>query len=531
MEGLKGKGISSRVYKKVRAWHKWVSIVLTFFLLMFAVSGIVLNHRSWFSAADVSRNLLPSDYRYKNWNLAAVRGSLPINPDEILLYGNIGVWKTNGAFSVFTDFNSGFPAGIDNRKISKIILAANGDLLAGTYFGLYVNTKESGNWQKVTLPVDEERVVDLIEHDSEVYILTRSNLLVAESGKSPSEAKVVTIPPAEDDDRKAGLFKTLWIIHSGEIFGLAGQIFVDLMALVVIFLSVTGLILWLFPGWIKKRKKSLEGKKSLAKTLKFSLKWHNRLGYYLAVFLVITAATGIFLRPPLLIPIANARVGKIPFSILDQPNPWYDKLRAIIFDDHNNRFIFSTSEGFYYSADNFGSKLKRFQIQPPVSVMGINVFENLGYGGFLVGSFSGLFSWFPEQEYMEDAFSGNEEMMTGRRGKPFSENSVAGLVWDGEGRPYIFDYVTGAKPFRHEDPFPSMQADVAAKSPISLWNLALEVHTGRIWFPLIGDFYILIVPLAGLALLFVVISGFWMYWVGFRKKQIRKNPVEIASEK
>lgn len=530
MEGLRGKGKSSRLYKKVRAWHKWVSIVLTFFLLMFAVSGVVLNHRSWFSSVDVSRDLLPSEYRYQNWNMASIRGSLQISPEEILVYGNIGVWKTDGDFSLFTDFNKGFPAGIDNRKISRIIPAENGDLLAGTYFGLYLYSPDAANWQKVTLPVEEKRIVDLIRHDTKVYILTRSSLLVIESGVSPSEARIINIPPAEDDDQKAGLFKTLWIIHSGEIYGLGGKIFVDLMALVVIFLTVTGLILLLFPGWIRKRKKKLSSVNSIARTLKFSLKWHNRLGYYLAVFLVITAITGMFLRPPLLIPIANARVGKIPFSILDQPNPWYDKLRAIIYDDHNNRFILSTSEGFYYSGDDFGSALRKFEIQPPVSVMGINVLESLGHGGFLVGSFSGLFNWFPEQKYMEDAFSGNEELVTGRRGKPFSENSVAGLVWDGEGRPYIFDYVTGAKPFRHENPFPSMQADVVAKSPISLWNLALEVHTGRIYFPLIGDFYILIVPLAGLALLFVVISGFWMYWVGFRKKTGRKNLVDTTGE-
>jgi hypothetical protein len=40
-----------------------------------------------------------------------------------------------------------------------------------------------------------------------------------------------------------------------------------------------------------------------------------------------------FLRPPLLITIANARVGKIPWSVLDTPNPWEDKLRAVIFDE------------------------------------------------------------------------------------------------------------------------------------------------------------------------------------------------------
>jgi hypothetical protein len=33
---------------------------------------------------------------------------------------------------------------------------------------------------------------------------------------------------------------------------------------------------------------------------------------------------------------------------------------------------------------------------------------------------------------------------------------------------------------------------------ISLWNKVLEIHTGRIYHSIIGDLYVLIVPLTGL---------------------------------
>lgn len=512
----KKKGRAAKGYKKLKAWHKWVSFVLTLFVLLFALSGIVLNHRSWFSEVDVNRNLLPKDYRYQNWNLASVRGSVEKDTNEMLVYGNIGVWKTNGDFAQFEDFNNGFPEGIDNRKISKIIRTEKGGLFAGTYFGLYAWMAD--RWEKLQLPVDEDRIVDLIDHDGKLNILTRSNLIIADYDQPTDEAKVIMLPKAEDDDNKIGLFKTLWVIHSGEIYGFAGQLFVDFMALALIFLTLTGLILWLFPGWIKRKKHNKSGVIPLVRTMKFSLKWHNKLGWYLAIFLIITAATGMFLRPPLLIPIANARVGKIPFSKLNQPNPWYDKLRAITYDDYQGRFILSTSEGFYYSDDHFSSELKKFKIQPPVSVMGINVFEQLGQGGFLVGSFSGLFSWFPELNYVENVLTRQEYTPTGQTGAPFSDQSIAGLVWDGASRPYLFDYIKGAEPFLHEQNFPEMPHGIVADSPMSLWNLALEVHTARIYRPLIGDFYILIIPLSGLALLFIVISGFWMYWTGFKRK-------------
>ncbi|MCF8366091.1 MAG: PepSY domain-containing protein, partial [Bacteroidales bacterium] len=88
---------------------------------------------------------------------------------------------------------------------------------------------------------------------------------------------------------------------------------------------------------------------------------------------------------------------------------------------------------------------------------------------------------------------------------------------------YLFDYGRGAFPFLEQGKFPEMPQTVIRQSPISLWNTALEFHTARIYAALTGDFYILIIPLAGLSILFIIISGLWMYWSGFRKKRIRRK--------
>ena len=39
-----------------KKYHKWVGLFFSFFILMFCFSGIVLNHRTLFSKAEVSRN-------------------------------------------------------------------------------------------------------------------------------------------------------------------------------------------------------------------------------------------------------------------------------------------------------------------------------------------------------------------------------------------------------------------------------------------------------------------------------------------
>ncbi|MEZ5197412.1 MAG: hypothetical protein R2764_13765 [Bacteroidales bacterium] len=51
---------------------------LNLFVLVFAVSGIVLNHRSLFSGFDVPGKYLLNEYQYQNWNNAAVKSSLQI---------------------------------------------------------------------------------------------------------------------------------------------------------------------------------------------------------------------------------------------------------------------------------------------------------------------------------------------------------------------------------------------------------------------------------------------------------------------
>jgi hypothetical protein len=95
---------------------------------------------------------------------------------------------------------------------------------------------------------------------------------------------------------------------------------------------------------------------------------------------------------------------------------------------------------------------------------------------------------------------------------------VAGFARDAKGREFWFDYNRGAIATDGDTPFPSMTKDILEKSPISLWNAALEVHTGRIFEHLIGPFYLLYVPIIGLTLLVVLISGFLVWWLGYRKR-------------
>lgn len=535
-----------------RKYHKWFSLVATLFILFFAISGIILNHRNLLSGIDIDRNFLPSAYRYNNWNLAAIKGSEQISDDSILVYGNLGVWLTNSSYQQFRAFNTGFPKGVDNRKINTVHFNKRSGLYAGTLFGMFRYDFKKGRWDRIELPSGDERIVKIITIGDTLMVMSRSLLMMTIPGNNPEQAEnhhasdrssdngiarrktvinstnvqipkfsIISIPPPEGWDGKVGLFRTFWVVHSGEIYGFAGKILVDFVGLSIILLCITGLIYFLIPHRIRRLKDELH-RSRLKRFNRGTLRWHNIVGSWLFPVLILTTFTGMFLRPPLLIPIAGSRVQPIPFSELDSPNPWFDKLRDFEFDRESGRFIVATQEGIFEADLQFKKKLKLLPYQPPVSVMGINVLKKIPGSGYLIGSFSGIFIWNTETGAITDYITKLSYYRTGVEGPPFGQVSVAGFCRVNDSTEVIFDYAVGIMAVKGKNPFPAMPEAIISQSPISLWNLALEIHTGRIFQPVLGGFYILIVPLIGLMTLIILVSGFFSWWLA-RKKHPRSQ--------
>ena len=195
--------------------------------------------------------------------------------------------------------------------------------------------------------------------------------------------------------------------------------------------------------------------------------------------------------------------------MLDTPNAWYDQLRAIRYNAQYDVYFVSTANGMYALTSNMDEMVK-IPGQPPVSVMGINVFEQIDNNSYIIGSFSGLFKWSPISGSCHDYLSGRKHIAQVGMGRPIGVNMAAGYA-NIEGNEVYFDYDRGAVPIGKNQGFQAMPDEIIQNSPISLWNLALEVHTGRIFQDVLGAFYILIVPLVGLTSLALLISGLWIY--------------------
>lgn len=495
-----------------RKYHKWIGIIISLFILLFTVSGVILNHRKTFSTVDLNRSLLPQEFQYNNWNLSAVKSTLKLSQDSILIYGNIGIYLSNSDLSKVEDFNSGFEQGIDNRKIETVYKTKSGKLLASTIFNLFEYSYKTSKWKKIVLPFHNQRIVDITEDKESIIFLTRSELIKTSNF---IDYELITLPSPASYNNEVSLFKTLWVLHSGEIYGDIGRLIVDFGGIVFSILVISGVLYVLLPKRMRKRRVNNKSIKKHRFALKYSVKWHNKLGWTLGLFLIFTTITGMFLRPPLLIPIANSTVSKIPYTELDTPNAWFDKLRQVIYFEKYNTYFVASIDGIYYSSDNFKSELKKLHINVPISIMGVNVFEEVDEGKFLLGSFSGLFELdIYRMSFIDYTTKKPFKPNISKRGSPIGDVLASGFSRDFSFGEVYFDYNNGLinidnKAFAKEMP------EVLQSSNISLWNTALEFHTARIFRFIMGDLYILLIPLLGIFTLIVLISG---YVILIRKK-------------
>lgn len=544
-----------------KKYHRWLGLVLSVFMLVFCVSGIILNHREAFSGCEVSRKWLPASYHIKNFNNGVVKGTVvkksaahslsSENCDSVLAYGCAGVFLTDSRLSTWQDFNAGLPESIDERNVRHVVKAKDGSLWCAALRDVYRYDENSHRWKKVELPGNEERIMDvaLAKDSMTVVALTRSRVFtivpfvqygeIVKIGKSSSETCRVEskiIPAPKKYEPKTTLFKLVWHLHSGEFFGLPGKLVVDAIALVLIVLSITGILLFILPYGIRRAKK-LAAKarmKRLGKQFAWNMKWHNKIGYVTIVLTLWIAITGMCLRPPLMVPLV---LSKLPQAVGEGGNVWQDKLRAIRWDAVQGDWLVSTSEGFLRVDEDFSQAPKMLPDDecPKLSPMGVTVWESDGKGGWIVGSFRGIYRWNPVNHSLNqilDYFTGKPSEETSMI--PISDNLVCGYSEDFlGGKPLVFDFAKGVedakgqavalcndepKTSRNEE---SMSDLICETAPMSLWNVALELHVGRCYSPFLGPLSDLFVFLSGLLITLVLLSGYIISHRRRKKAQAR----------
>lgn len=481
---------------------------MSVFMLVFCVSGIILNHRSLFRSCDVGRWWMPTSYHISNFNNGVVKATLSLGGDSVLAYGGSGVWLTNHDANSWTQYNDGLPTGADNRNVKNIVKTKAGDVWMATQYDVYRLSDNS--WQRVTPAGVDTRIADIaLNKDStNVVVLSRNAVYVLSDG-----GREIILKAPNGYKPQTTLFRTIWKLHSGELFGTIGRLVVDAIAVVLAILSVTGIILFALPYGIRsnKRKGNKDGMKKLGKQMVCNQRWHNKFGYATIILTLWIAISGMCLRPPLMIPFVMTKTSQS----IKHGNVWHDKLRAIRWNAADSCWLLSTSDGFLEVDENFRQTpmLIAKDKTPAVSPMGVNVLEPSQNGEWIVGSFSGLYRWNPISAQVVDYYTGKPADNKSMRA--VSSTLASGYSSDFYGgKPIVFDYAKGASA-------KMTMPEQMAEAKMSLWNVALELHVGRCYTPFLGPLSDMFVFISGLLISLTLISGYII--LRRQKKKLRNN--------
>lgn len=206
---------------------------------------------------------------------------------------------------------------------------------------------------------------------------------------------------------------------------------------------------------------------------------------------------------------------QIPFTWLNQEIP--EILRAAISDD--GLLLLATRDGLYKGDSTLEAPLSPVTPPLPVFGMGTTVLESIGDNTFLLGSFSGLYKWDLKANSAVD-LQGKRAVDSGQL-RPGEVMAAGVLIDKGILRGYA-DYTRGLQPV---DDIPLMDRPFSAEqleSRTSLYHFLFELHNGRFLRDLIGAWYILYVPLAGMTLVLIVLTGTYD-WLKRKMNRLRRR--------
>lgn len=499
-----------------RFFHKYIGLFLLLYFLAMGVSGLLLAHPQLIRTLHVPWSFLPDNYVPENWNRMYARTGVVIDDTSgrvLLLAGKAGVEYSRDGGHTFDPLSHGLPSSYYERDVTALHVEheASGSpvLYAATRGGLFRMEWHERVWQQVTLPNHgTDPVVDLIRTPQHLIAVTPYALFRSEVGAdnfTPAAFDILTPEP-----RQVAWFRILHDIHNGAIFGFVGKRVVDILGISLIFFCITGALLWYVP-WHNRQfaNKRIQPSGGFV----FSWRYHLKIGIWVGAFMAISALSGALLRPPLLIAVA-------PYSV-SQENPWLafsergsgfgGKMQRGIYSSANNSIIVATEGGFFEAPAHLNAPFIPLHIPVMVHGMGTTVLREVEDGGILIGSFSGLFLWHPQQDAVwrlpRPGLQGTNPFM--------SNDLVSGIVMLGAYPYWRIDYHDGLLPLLPDRPAhaATMPARVIEQSPMSLWHYLFEFHNGRIFEKWLGNGYMLIVPLGGLLLMILCLTGIfdWCY--------------------
>ncbi len=228
-------------------WHRWVGLFAALSALAFSATGIVLNHTDELTLADrhVDSAWLRRWYHYQpsrletafragdNW-LFVIDGKLYWNAEALPLDQT----DLRGAVRFGDETAVAFPDKLilldDQGRISEALDAADGIPQGVQRLGKSVDGRlllDAGDGQQIS--------------DWTLFYWQPDQSSVAWDSADQPDAAALAAAMQSSERRKLNLETLLLDLHSGRFFGKAGVWLADLAALALMFLGISGVLIWL----------------------------------------------------------------------------------------------------------------------------------------------------------------------------------------------------------------------------------------------------------------------------------------------
>lgn len=519
------------LYKYSKSIHKWTSIIISIFIVWMGISGILLNHPELISKISVPKSMIPANYYFENWNRSSISDYkyFQTNKNLHIIGGYEGIFvSTDGGKHFNRLITKGLPNSQYYCKTKSVYLLEDSipkGILAGTFGGLYYYNFEKRYWKKLKLEEENEKVVKILDYKDSIAVFSSSNLYLMDKQLQTNPKKVELL--RDERNNKLTFIELFFQLHTGEIWGISGKIIFDIAGLAVVFLSMSGLLIWILPK-TSKIKIKLNGKIKEIKWYFYKLlyDYHLKIGIYVSLILLIIGITGFFMRPPAIAIILDGEIDtdKIPFLKIN--NPWHDRIRNAMYDKVNDVIILDAKDGFWISNSGENKVFKKKLPPVPIFAMGATVMEMDSNCDYIIGSFSGLFKISTINNKVVDALSGKAPMNISLI-RPGS-NLITSYFTMPNGEEFITTHFDGLRAINNVSDFRNYfipPTELINNFRMPLWNYLFELHNGRIFQFLIGDLYILIIPLGAILFVLSIITGIfdWLHIKINEKKQLNRR--------
>jgi len=244
--------------RSVYQWHRYAGLIAALFILIIAATGIMLNHDNGLKLNKI--------YIKANWLLDYYGISAPKN---IPSFYSGKKWLSQWDKQIYLDEK------IIHKSRSKIIGAVNFSnmIVISQQSALLAFTETGELIERVTgtegLPSGIE-AIGITDDSNELAIRSSNGIFTTNEDflfwqAAPSAIVVWSDNVRLPDSLKQSLLeiyrgqglkldRVLFDIHSGRLFGTFGIYFVDFIALLIIFLALSGVWLWTVRALKKKRK-------------------------------------------------------------------------------------------------------------------------------------------------------------------------------------------------------------------------------------------------------------------------------------